>query len=117
MTRISHPWPLRSGEGLPSEAALQNLYASPPARWPAGGVGLLEKLTYGLSQSRRCWVKVQVCLRCDRGNVCCAGECSRLPHHQLRFSFSNKPRARLPPFLAITGWPFSHAYIRLRSQL
>jgi len=46
------------------------------------GVGLLEEPTYRLYQCRRCGVQVQICPRCDHGNIYCAGECSRLARRE-----------------------------------
>ena len=47
-----------------------------------GGVGLLEEPTYRLYQCRPCGVQVQICPRCDHGNIYCAGECSRLARRE-----------------------------------
>ena len=46
------------------------------------GVGLLEEPTYRLYHCRRCGVQVQICPRCDHGNIYCAGECSRLARRE-----------------------------------
>jgi hypothetical protein len=45
-------------------------------------VGLLEEPTYRLYYCRRCGVQVQICLRCDHGNIYCAGECSRVARRE-----------------------------------
>ena len=46
------------------------------------GVGLLEEPTYRLYYCRRCGVQVQICPRCDHGNIYCARECSRLARRE-----------------------------------
>ena len=46
------------------------------------GLGLLEEPTYRLYHCRRCGVQVQICPRCDHGNIYCAGECARLARRE-----------------------------------
>jgi hypothetical protein len=43
-----------------------------------GGMGPLHEPTYRLYNCRRCGVLVEICTRCDRGNIYCMGECSRI---------------------------------------
>jgi hypothetical protein len=39
-------------------------------------LGLLEEPTYRLYHCRRCALQVQICARCDHGNIYCAGPCA-----------------------------------------
>jgi hypothetical protein len=38
----------------------------------------LHEPTYRLYNCRRCGVLVEICTRCDRGNIYCMGECSQI---------------------------------------
>ncbi len=42
------------------------------------GMGALQEPTYRLYNCRRCGVLVEICTRCDHGNIYCTGECSRI---------------------------------------
>jgi hypothetical protein len=42
------------------------------------GMGALREPTYRLYNCRRCGVLVEICTRCDRGNIYCMGECSQI---------------------------------------
>jgi hypothetical protein len=41
-------------------------------------LGGLGEPTYRLYNCQRCGVQVRICQRCDRGNIYCPGECSRI---------------------------------------
>jgi hypothetical protein len=40
-------------------------------------LGLFEEPTYRLYHCRRCALQVQICARCDHGNIYCAGACAQ----------------------------------------
>ena len=48
-----------------------------PVPW-GGGMGALQEPTYRLYNCRRCGVLVEICTRCDRGNIYCMGGCSQI---------------------------------------
>jgi hypothetical protein len=63
-------------------AALQALYAClAPVLSSALGRGVLgphPEPIYRLYNCQRCEVQVRICLRCDHGQIYCAGECARI---------------------------------------